>query len=430
MAPTPSTNGSASTRVPAWKLLGLKLKFAQEDNLLDRQQDFAEAPPTANGRKRKRDPDGKEESLKSAKLKLDLNGSRPSKPPEQQRETEAAHSTSDLHSSTLCDPPSTSEPSSTKKAARRKSVSFTPDTKKEDGDSFKQLFQAWVAEQTKEDPSFNPDKLGEAFKSGSPEGHPEAPEPKIRKKQKPKKTKSQSDPQPTSPDSSDPLHSALAYLLQHYQTKDTWKFSKPAQNYLLKHLFDLNLIPDESPYNEALIGYLQGLQGEARNRVSEKAEELLSQIVPDEPNQEGNLKMSAQKAKRAGLVREALSSGATVQTSKSSAGLQNKKVPQEAPVARAQEKRLPKRSKRRTAAVEEDSSESSGSSDAEDDDEAADGDSDSSSSLSSLGPNEVDSATDVSSSSEEEREVHYNPDKSGDDDESGESSESDDSDED
>src|SRR5258706_4775862 len=106
-------------RVPAWKRLGLKLRFGQEQQQTDPQ---AHPPQTTNETKRKRTLE-KQEDANSKRIKIS------SKPKE------------NIQSTTPTQSPLASD------ISVRKSVSFTPDTKTTDGESIKQLFNAWVAEQ-------------------------------------------------------------------------------------------------------------------------------------------------------------------------------------------------------------------------------------------------------------------------------------------
>lgn len=59
-----------------------------------------------------------------------------------------------------------------------------------------------------------------------------------------------------------PEKDQLLYLRQYATDKDNWKFSKQKQNWILKNISD---IPPQ--YEDALVVYVEGLQGGARDRL-------------------------------------------------------------------------------------------------------------------------------------------------------------------
>lgn len=165
---------------------------------------------------------------------------------------------------------------------KRKSVSFTPDTKTKDGDSVKGLYRTWIANQIATDPSFDPSTVSPALRSivpsivaspGSPSPTSTAAastsEPTSKDSEKPTKKPKTRLPKTSGPGPSrfDPV---LTYLTTHHTSPQTWKFSKPLQNQILKHLFSLKHIP--SSYDNALLSYIHGLKGtSARSRVRKEA---------------------------------------------------------------------------------------------------------------------------------------------------------------
>lgn len=64
----------------------------------------------------------------------------------------------------------------------------------------------------------------------------------------------------------------LAYLRQFKEDKLLWKFSKQKQNWILKNL---ETIP--ATYDEALYEYLEGIQGQLRDRLVEQLKEVTTQ---------------------------------------------------------------------------------------------------------------------------------------------------------
>ncbi|CAF9917310.1 MAG: hypothetical protein ALECFALPRED_011101 [Alectoria fallacina] len=178
-------------------------------------------------------------------------------------------------------------------ASKGKSVSFTPDTKTKDGDSVKGLYKTWIAKQIAVDPSFDPSTVSPALRSVAPSivASPESPSPasvpspstsisessskkatKPTKKAKTRLPKTSSGP---GPPRFDPV---LTYLTTHHTSPQNWKFSKPHQNQILKHLFSITHIP--SSYDPALLSYIRGLEGtSARSRIRKEA---LSIVEEDE----------------------------------------------------------------------------------------------------------------------------------------------------
>lgn len=62
----------------------------------------------------------------------------------------------------------------------------------------------------------------------------------------------------------------VEYLNQFYNDKDHWKFNKSKQTDLLKNIWNTYRVPSE--YDDALVAYIQGLQGEAaRQRLRSEA---------------------------------------------------------------------------------------------------------------------------------------------------------------
>ncbi|KAK4693854.1 hypothetical protein P7C71_g3617, partial [Lecanoromycetidae sp. Uapishka_2] len=270
MAPVSSP---ATKHVPAWKKLGLKLKFAKEkpDDITTHHTGV-----DANVRKRK-SSGGSEFDVETAatdrtpkKAKTSKFTSRNEVFVNREYPTELPHEKRDP------------KPAAKEKAPsnKRKSVSFAPEAKTEDGEGAKQIYKKWVEEQIAIDPSFDPSSVSPALKSitplnvrpSSPQSDPPltklpAPPPKKPKKPKVKQRPNPKSSQP-SPSSSNTqtTHPALIYLNSYHTDTAHWKFSKPHQNHIFKHLFSLTHIP--SSYDPALLSYLKGLKGpSARSRI-------------------------------------------------------------------------------------------------------------------------------------------------------------------
>ncbi|CZR60461.1 related to SRP40 Suppressor of mutant AC40 of RNA polymerase I and III [Phialocephala subalpina] len=244
----PSANvPTAPAHIPAWKRLGLKLKSAQDSSAL-----AGELSIEPNTSKRKR-PDTTADDTPAKKSRRSANLLRQSE----------------------------SQVPVTPQLTRKKSVTFTPETKAEDGDSIKQLFNSWVAEQKSTDLSFQFSNSAPVFKT------PEAPrveeevdpnldekERRVKRVKQPKPEKPQKSKQPKKPAkvTKPPVPSSrpfLAYLKEYCESRNTWKFNKNHQNHLLRNAFDLEVIPSDHTHH--LFEYVRGLQGGVRTRLRDTA---------------------------------------------------------------------------------------------------------------------------------------------------------------
>lgn len=178
----------------------------------------------------------------------------------------------------------------------RKSVSFTPDTKQKDGETGQNYFKAWASGQ---DPTaINPSAEEADSPSKSPIEQTEKPveQPRPKKAKKPKKSKSTSvDSKASTVATTTPGNVAgtettgeipayVGYLRQYHHDKDNWKFNKKKQNDLLKNLFNVKSLSIK--HEPAIIAYVQGLQGAARDRLAAQAEEVLKSIYEKESDGE------------------------------------------------------------------------------------------------------------------------------------------------
>ena len=234
---------------------------------------FKESSKAVNGNRRSSNEPTNEErhlkKVKKSKVKPDVSTFSISRKPDGTHQTNAS-------------PPPALKSTPTSK---EKSVSFTPDTKTGDGDSVKSLYKTWVAKQIATDPSFDPSTISPALRSIVPSivASPESPSSirttltstsnskptaKNNKKQiKKSKTRLPKTSSGPGPSRFDPV---LTYLTAHQTSPQNWKFSKPHQNQILKHLFSFSHIP--SSYDSALHSYIRGLKGtSARSRVRKGA---------------------------------------------------------------------------------------------------------------------------------------------------------------
>lgn len=69
---------------------------------------------------------------------------------------------------------------------------------------------------------------------------------------------------------------ALDYLCGWAQKRQSWRFQKTRQTWLLLHMYDRDQVPDQ--HFPTLLAYLEGLRGRARELTVQKAEALMQQL--------------------------------------------------------------------------------------------------------------------------------------------------------
>ncbi|KAF2732860.1 hypothetical protein EJ04DRAFT_300138 [Polyplosphaeria fusca] len=372
------------TRLPAWQRLGLKLKnFPQsgdtapdadlEHPIVDtrtsrgaRGQSRQLVQPAQNGkpsrlgkrnlddtaeggeqqsRKKSKKDDGQTDADGDAAVRVypvdppvsvsrgDPNYRRKTKKGRGERPSLLASTETEYATSEAALPPmvksiklSSAEPaSSPPRTDRRKSVTFTPDTKTADGNSASELYRKWAADQVSlgPDAEFSPAELDQF--APPPKLHPAngvpAPQPSavkgaknqggiVEKKAKTKqkvKTPTQADPPvkaeqtprhgPANSTSKKKDHSIyLSYLSQYYQDRENWKFNKAKQNDVIDNALNVFRIPEE--YMDALIEYVKGLKGAGViNRLSEQCKARIEEV--DREDQEAKSTMDDQEQRKA-----------------------------------------------------------------------------------------------------------------------------------
>ena len=116
------------------------------------------------------------------------------------------------------------------------------------------------------------------------------------------------------------IHPALTYLLDFYHQSTSWKFAKTRQAYLLKHFFDLKIIPES--YSPALRAYIVGLKGDHPRGTLLKAALEIINIAMAPRRSSGGFTAKAGAIDTHGLTEEMLegdfSKPATPKTSTSS----------------------------------------------------------------------------------------------------------------
>lgn len=175
-------------------------------------------------------------------------------------------------------------PGSTSPVAHRrhKSVSFSPDTKTEDGDSIRQLKAGLLSEPGQTHPK---------------KQHP----PNEHKREKKKARKAKSLEKKDAQFEGYEVHPGLVYIKAYLNDRENWKFRKQKQNWVLRNWMDVSAVPDGAEgYDAALAEYIKGLQSEgARDRVLKEGKEII-----ESKGGEGELK--ARKLARAKVILKAL----------------------------------------------------------------------------------------------------------------------------
>jgi hypothetical protein len=154
-------------------------------------------------------------------------------------------------------------------AKKRKSVSFSDDTKKEDGSQIQKLVDDYIAENTEVEGGFAAE---EASSFTTSKVHPANLEKSNGTKQpkKPNHSKKVDLAEPSAERSSQIIN----YLTSFHTDKPNWKFNKNLQTQLLRHIFDVSRIPPH--LDEALQEYVKGLKGEvSRQRLFESLNSIL-----------------------------------------------------------------------------------------------------------------------------------------------------------
>lgn len=236
----PMPNGNE--HMPAWKRLGLKLKFASDGS----QKQAEPVDSELRGQKRLHDkeqfaqPEAKRSRASKSNGDTSPTGAGTSsvRRPLPSALTPRAY-TGQIEASN----PAVAEQRS--KTSRR-SVTFTPETKTADGDSAKDLLRAWEEEYDNNTPT------------------------PLRPNQK----KLPQDLQRDLMDAPQSQPNVLIYLDQYYNDRAAWKFNKSREIHILSHILSNDHIP--TSYNPHLLSYLQGLKSQgARARLRKAAQDAI-----------------------------------------------------------------------------------------------------------------------------------------------------------
>ncbi|XP_074201594.1 protein cholesin isoform X5 [Camelus bactrianus] len=89
---------------------------------------------------------------------------------------------------------------------------------------------------------------------------------------------------------------ALDYLCGWAQKRENWRFQKTRQTWLLLHMYDCDEVPDE--HFPALLAYLEGLRGRARELTVQKAEALMRELDEEGPGADPRLLEKTQRIRQ------------------------------------------------------------------------------------------------------------------------------------
>jgi hypothetical protein len=223
---------------------------------------------------------------------------------------------------------------------RRKSVAFTSDTKRSDGNTGQDYFKAWVAEQKGTGPVSQPPEVsnfvlhsiiaeeekaarrnGQLDKKQAAESEAEPEDNTIAKTPEAKpEEKSIPSPKPTPPSAPKAAQAStapaakgkkkdpsvyIAYLTQYYDDRDNWKFNKAKQNDVVDNALNIFRIPNE--HSDALVEYVAGLKGAG---VIERLRERCRATIKDIDEQDAQMndadakKVAQEDAEQERLLRE------------------------------------------------------------------------------------------------------------------------------
>jgi hypothetical protein len=263
----------APGHVPAWKRLGLKLKNAPGESTASQTSVgvVSTTIPTVQGEKKRKEPPsssgGSKVSNQTPKKKIKFD-------------QEDSSGTLQGDDSPVTTAKQTQTPTPKKK---RKSVSFSNDTKDEDGgkDAEDLLDGATLSSA----PQASPKATGQAreeLAQNTPLDAAELAHVNESKKKKKKKSKSTTEPQTkfksSSPTTEDPNHipAYLEYLTMHHTNRSKWKFNKAKQSQIIKKSLDIEKIP--TSYDEALREYFMALEGQrAAQRLHSESERVIKE---------------------------------------------------------------------------------------------------------------------------------------------------------
>jgi len=169
--------------------------------------------------------------------------------------------------------PTTPQPKDSDRHRRQKSVSFTPDTKQEDGNTARRFSKDRIDPHEREE-ALVPSVEASDETEGDLTDKPEAVK-KLPKREKKKEKKIPKEKKETAADSTnEEVAPYVTYLQLYHEDRTAWKFHKVRQSDLLKNVFNMRQVP--ARHDDAVVEYIAGLRGSAaRERLRDSAKEIL-----------------------------------------------------------------------------------------------------------------------------------------------------------
>jgi len=305
-----SADSTAPGRIPAWRRLGIKL---------DSETPGTEAYRRIQERKSSRSSNKVGFSNIQSSGRSDSNLTVVSEAPSSPKDEEVRKRKSGALFAENQSTRVSSSNDSTPVAKRKKSVTFSPETKVNDDDVDDHLLEQWATKQNGGHDEFSKNEASKFLQAAKPKSRDinvSQASTAAKHPQKPKSKKAEANTLPeraADESTAGERPSYLDYVVQYHNDRRSWKFNKIQQSKLLKNIFNMSRIPEE--YDDALLPYLSGLQGEGmRTRLKEEATSILKASsdndAADENKEDGDENRRRQQG-RASLVLLALSSSDT-----------------------------------------------------------------------------------------------------------------------
>lgn len=181
-------------------------------------------------------------------------------------------------------------------------MTFTPETKAEDGESGQAFAKAWLSpnraqppelEQDQDTPTKPPVTAPTGLGIDIPSSYSDQ---KVKSKQKKRPREKEGLASPSN--GSEVRSACVAYLQQYANNRASWKFKKSSQNDLLRHIWDVSVLP--TSLNDIIVEYIRGLQGEGpRKRLYQGATEILDKLVEKYSDDHSESGMDTPEARKA-----------------------------------------------------------------------------------------------------------------------------------
>lgn len=258
--------------VPAWKKIGLKLKYAKDTAEQDAGTYSKPVEESINIESENSNAKDKKKRKKSS----ETNG-------EETKSKKRRHAATDDNDDKETDVPK----------SRKKRVSFGAGTKTKDG-----------SDDDSSETVTGMDESSEPKVAAEQEADKAIEEMKQRKREKKKERKAGVRSSASAQIHETPI---LSYLSRYYRDRTLWKFQKNRETNIFRHLYSLEHVP--SQYNAALLAYMQGLKGDAaKMRLSQAAAEVI-QTDMDVQEKEGNQSTAREYQRSVDVFRDSLSAG-------------------------------------------------------------------------------------------------------------------------